>query len=207
MDIVVNCKPEVVEYRAQECKELFETIKIKDGKVFNLSYHQARVDKAYKEFFNKTSQLNLQDILHPPKVGLFRAKVVYSADGLVDCNFYSYKKKRIKNIMLIENSAFEYRYKFKNRDFFEHLYNIYRNIDEFIITKNGYLQDFTIGNIALLSKDDNSWHTPNEPLLFGTTLQRYLESKKLKMQKLHYTNLKNYSKIALLNAMVDFEIL
>ena len=184
---------------------LFETIKIKDGRVYNLEYHQKRVDFAYKNLFNKKSKLKLQYILkEPPKKGLFRAKVIYNKDGLVECDYFKYKKKRISKIALIEMNL-DYRYKYLDRSYFDILFKKF-DFDEFLVTKNGYLTDTTIANIALLDKNNN-WHTPKEPLLKGTTRQRYIEASKLIKKMIHYRDLKEYSKLATLNAMVDYNIL
>jgi len=205
--MIINQTPIKIEFKQQKCDTLFETIKIENGEVFNLDYHQKRVDNAYKNFYKKESKLNLKSVIKYSKDGLFRCKVIYNQNGLVSIDFFKYQKKEINSIMLVENNFFEYSFKYANREFFEHLYNIYRNTNEFIITKNGFLQDFTIGNIALYHTKDKKWHTPLKPLLFGTTLNKYLDSKKLIQKDIHYTNLKNYSKIALLNAMVGFYIL
>ena len=205
--MIINQTPIKIEFKQQKCNTLFETIKIKDGVACNLEYHQKRVDNAYNNFYKKEPALNLKKHINPPKNGLFRCKIIYNKDGLISIDFFKYQKKEIKTIMLIENSSFEYSFKYTNRDFFEHIYNIYRNTNEFIITKKGFLQDFSIGNIALYHTIDKEWHTPANPLLFGTTLMRYVNNKKVVKKNIHYTNLKNYSKIALLNAMVDFYIL
>ena len=105
--------------------------------------------------------------------------------------------------MLIELPNINYKYKFLNRDFFDTLNKLY-NADEFLITQHGYLKDATIANIALYNKKLEQWHTPKEPLLDGTTLNRYLKSKKLIQKDIHYQDLKNYSKIAFLNAMIEW---
>jgi len=205
--MIINKKPILIKYNQQNCNTLFETIKIKDGVAYNLEYHQKRVDNAYINFYKKEPALNLINTINPPKNGLFRCKIIYNKDGLVSIDFFTYQKKEIKTVILIENSTFEYSFKYTNRDFFEHIYNIYRNTNEFIITRNGFLQDFSIGNIALYHTKDKKWHTPANPLLFGTTLMRYLNTKLIQQKDIHYKDLKNYSKIALLNAMVDFYII
>jgi len=184
---------------------LFETIKIKDGKVYNLEYHQKRVDFAYKNLFYKESELKLQNTFKDiPQNGLFRAKIIYNKEGLIECDYFKYKKKSISKIALVELDL-DYNYKYLDRSYFDILFKKF-DFDEFLITKNGYLTDTTISNIALLNKN-NTWHTPKEPLLRGTTRQRYIEASKLIKKMIHYHNLKEYSKLAMLNAMIDFNIL
>ncbi len=184
---------------------LFETIKIEDGKIYNLEFHQARVDRSYKEYYKIDSTINLKEYLKtPPLNGIYRAKLIYNKFGFVSLNYYKYSKKIIKKLALVEIKNFEYSYKYLNRDSFNQLAKI---ADEVIITKNGYLKDATIANIALLDKKSKIWHTSQEPLLQGTSLQKHLEEKNITKENIHYKDLKNYSKIALLNAMIDFYII
>ena len=183
---------------------LFETIKIEYGRVCNLEYHQERVDRAFKEFFKSKTALNLKKELNNfPRDNIYRAKLIYNKDGLKELNYYIYNRKTISNIMLIEMTNINYQYKFLNREFFDKLNSYYR-ADEFLITQNGCLKDTTIANIALYNKQLEQWHTPKTPLLEGTTLNRYLKRGKLIKKDIHYQDLKNYSKIAFLNAMIEW---
>jgi len=204
--IVLDSKPLIFNKDIRVDRDtLFETIRLRDGEFFNLELHQQRVNFSYKELFKSKSKLNLSTIFKSyPKEGLYRVKVIYNKDGLLDISYTPYKKKRIKSIALVEVGNIEYSFKFLDRRVFDSLYKRYPNFDEFIITTNGYLRDTTIANIALFSKD---WITPTYPLLKGVMRQKYLNEKRLIKKMIHYSNLKEYSKIATLNAMVDFNIL
>jgi len=187
---------------------LFETIKIENKKVANLNYHQKRVDLAFKNLFKTKPNFTLKDALkNHPTDNLYRAKIVYNKDGLQSCSYYIYSKKIIKTIALVEITDFNYNYKYTNRELFLHLQNSMPQFDEFLITQNGYLKDTTIANIALLDSSTNFWHTPEVALLDGTTKERYINDNKLIKKMIHFRNLKNYTTIATLNAMVGFNIL
>lgn len=73
-----------------------------------------------------------------------------------------------------------------------------------MIIKNGLISDTTIANIAIYL--DGIWITPKKPLLKGTTRDRYLKEGKLIEKDISAEDLKA-SKIALMNAMIDFDIL
>jgi len=181
---------------------LFETIKIENGKIYNLKLHQARVDRTFKELFKQKSNINLKSILQDiPKHGLYRAKVVYSSKKVEDISYIIYKAKKIKKILLVEVGDFEYKYKYLDRTPFDNLQKY--NFDEILITTNGYLRDTTIANIALKSSS-NSWFTPKEALLNGTYREKLLNLSKIKQKSIHYKDLANFNKIATLNAMVGF---
>jgi len=201
---ILNSTPTLVDKKQSIEATLFETIKISNGKIYNLDYHQNRVDRAFKEFFKSKNNLQLQKIINNyPKQGLYRAKLIYNANTVLSLKYYKYKTKSIKNFMLVEMPNINYQYKFLNRDFFLELSTIY-SADEFLITQNGFLKDTTIANIALFHTKKRLWHTPKEPLLLGTTLSRYLKNKKLQQKDIHYKDLKKYSKIAFLNAMIEW---
>jgi 4-amino-4-deoxychorismate lyase len=199
---ILNSKPIEVDYKVKECFTLFETIRFSDGIFHNLDYHQERVNETYKLLFNSQPKISLKNILKYGKSGsTFRIKVIYDINGLIDILEYPYRKKEIKSIMLIENNMLNYSFKFLNREFFDYLYDNF-NADEFLITQNGFIKEFTIGNTALYKS--GKWSTPSEPLLLGTTLRRYLRENIVKKREIHYKDLRNYSKIALLNSMVGF---
>ena len=64
-------------------KTFLETIKILDGEIFHISYHQKRYENTLSKFnILKTDQL--KDFLNPPKDGLYRCRVVYDLDGNLD---------------------------------------------------------------------------------------------------------------------------
>ncbi len=200
---IINKAPIKLNFKQKPSFELFETIKIENGNIYNLAYHQARVEFAFRNYYKKLAPFHLASFLHElPKQGLFRAKIVYNQKGVCSVSYYPYQKKAIQKVLLVENSAFEYRFKYLNRAFFDYLYKNF-DADEFIITRHGFIKEFSIGNIAL--KSVNRYYTPRDPFLLGTSLKRHLFNKKVTFKKIHYKDLPKYSTIALLNAMVDFQ--
>ena len=51
------------------------------------------------------------------------------------------------------------------------------------------------------------WYTPLKPLLRGTTRQKLVDEGKIIEKEIRVEDLKNYSKVALMNAMIDFDII
>ena len=74
-----------------------------------------------------------------------------------------------------------------------------------IFVKNGIVTDTSIANIAIFY--ENSWITSTQCLLKGTTRARLIEEKKLIEKDISLEMLKNASQIALMNAMIDFDII
>jgi len=180
-------------------RTLFETIKIEDGQIFNLEWHNRRFNKSQKEFFSKPSTTDLKEFISPPRTGLFRCKIIYDTE-IQSVEYFPYQAKTFHSFKIIP-SQLEYDYKYSDRSEFQHLLASY---DEIIIEKNGLLTDTTIANIAFL--DGEQWLTPKTPLLEGTTRARLLDEGFLKLENIKKENIKNYTHFALMNAMIGFQI-
>ncbi len=180
-----------------ESKVFFETIKCEDYEIFNLEYHNKRVANTIAK------NLDLGEYIYALSDKLLRCKVIYNEDEIIDISYFEYKKKQIRSFKIVYEDKLSYSKKYLDRQALDSIDK--QGCDEVMIFKNGYLTDTTISNIAVLI--DNIWFTPRVPLLQGTTRQRYLNSGFLKQRDITLQSLQNASKIALLNAMIDFDII
>ncbi len=177
----------------------FETIRIEDGKIFHIAYHNRRLNETILKNFQIHSQIDLKRYIDPPKKGLYRCKVHYEKE-IKRVEFFPYTPKEPTSLKPVE-ADFEYPYKYSDRSAIE---NILKNsgADEVLFVKNTLLRDTSIANIALMI--DGIWYTPKNPLLKGTTRQRLLEEGFLKERSLSLNDLKRADKIAFMNAMIGF---
>ena len=180
-----------------------ETIKAFNGQVYNLSYHQERL-KRVLDSLNIAKSYNLSALLAPPKDGLYRCRIVYDAQKIA-LSYIKYKKREVNSLKLIYDDTILYDKKYENRDALNEHFAKREDADEIIIVKNGLLTDTTIANIALY--DGKRWLTPKTPLLEGTTRRRYLESGKIFEADIAVDGVQKYKKLALMNAMIDFDII
>ena len=179
-------------------KIYFETIKCHDYEVFNLHYHQERIARTIG------INISLDEYIYPPNNKLLKCKVIYDSSGILDIIFSPYCKKSINTFKLIYDDKIRYDNKSINRlDIDNHKLNI--SEDEIIIIKNDLVTDTSIANIAIFY--DNTWITPKKPLLIGTTRNRYINNNLIITKDISVKMLKESKKIALLNAMIDFDIL
>jgi len=178
---------------------LFETIKVEDGKVFNLEWHNLRLNKSRKELFSSLSTIDLKDFISPPPTGLYRCKIIYN-HKIQSVEYFPYQAKTFQNFQVIK-SQLDYKHKYTNRLAIQELLEKH---DEIIIEKDGLLTDTSIANIAFF--DGETWFTPTTPLLEGTTRARLLDEGFLKLKNIKKENIKNYSHFALMNAMIGFRI-
>lgn len=183
-----------------------ETIRAYNGEVFNISYHQKRYESVLNAFGVKYMQ-DLSKYLKPPKDGLYRCRLSYSTDEKenIEVEYYKYKKREIESLKIIYDDKIEYSYKYSDRTELEKLFEHREGCDDILIVKNSLVTDTSVANIALFR--DGMWFTPRTPLLKGTTRQRLLETAKIVESDIYVEDLKSFTKAALLNAMIDFDII
>jgi 4-amino-4-deoxychorismate lyase len=177
----------------------FETIKCEDFEIFHLNYHKKRVMNTIG------LNINLEEYIYPPTKDLLKCKVVYDQSGVLEVSFDKYTKKDIKIFKLVYNDKIIYDKKNINRFEINNLLLKKEKSDEIIIIQNNLVTDTSIANIAIFFNDE--WITPNQPLLQGITKNRLIEKGKLKPKDITVKMLKKCTKIATLNAMVDFNII
>ena len=182
---------------------LFETIKIGEGKVVNLSYHQTRCDMSRETLFQTTDILDLASIIKAPQTGLYRCRILYD-EKLHSIEYIPYSPKKIQTLRIV-SSNIGYDFKYANRDALNALLESNKDVDEVIIEKDGYLTDTTISNIAFF--DGTQWFTPEKPLLKGTMREKLLDEMFLQTKQIQQKDLHQYSQVALMNAMIGFKIL
>jgi len=179
--------------------QYLETIKAVDGELFHLNYHQQRLNETLG---NK--KILLAEILKPPTSGLFRCRVVYNARNY-RVSYHPYEKRIVQKLKLVFDDTIEYSRKYYDRSPLERLLEKKSFCDDILIVKNRLITDTSIANIALQYK--NEWLTPREPLLYGTTRARLLDEKKIFEDDIAVEDLKKFKQMALMNAMIDFDII
>ena len=180
-----------------------ETIKSVEGESLNVFYHQKRYEGVLRSL-GATKFKNLRACLNPPKHGVFRCRVVYSKDA-VEVTYHAYVKRDVKTLKLIYDDEIEYSKKYADRKKLDELFLQKDEADDILIIKNNLVTDTSVANIAFF--DENRWITPAQPLLKGTARARLLDQGKIFEQEIRVEDLKNFSKVALLNAMIDFDII
>ena len=188
-------------------KVFLETIKAVDGEVLHVEYHQKRYESVLKEFSIDEIQ-ELKTFLNPPNYGTYRCRLTYDlsvSPQIIEVEYFEYKKRDISTFKIIFENDIEYSKKFTCRDKIDELFALKDEADDILIIKNLLVSDTSIANIAFYQ--DGSWITPKTPLLKGTTRQRLIDEGQLIEVDIKVQDIKKFSKIALLNAMIDFDIL
>jgi len=183
---------------------LFESIKVVNREFRHLDYHQARVDRSMEHNFSHAPRVDLSAIPVPPKLasGTHKCRVIYG-NKIESIEFQPYRPKQVKRIKMVEADSLEYPYKYLDRAVFQEILNRVPDFDEVIIIRNGLLTDTSYTNLAFLS--GSTWHTPANPLLPGTCRQRLIDSGKLLEAAITMSDLKEFTRISLINAILDLD--
>lgn len=181
--------------------QFLESIKLLDGEIYHLEWHQKRVNETFATFFSDNSVLNLGRLLSKeivPKDGFFKIRIEYSSNAY-SVEIQSYEKRNIQHFELVEID-FDYSFKFTDR---EKINALKKNskADEVIFTKNDLILDSSYSNIALFY--ENQWVTPSSFLLNGTARQRLLAENQLMEKEITVQDLCKCQKISFINALND----
>ena len=180
-----------------------EAIKYKDGVLYNLTYHQARVSKTLAEFGGKEISLArvLSEISAPAQKGVFKCRMVYGRD-VESVEFTPYSFRQISTVGIIEGNSVEYAYKYTDRNLLSELLR-QAGCDDIIIIKQGFVTDAFAANLVFESRD--GLFTPTTHLLPGTKRQLLLDTGRIKEAQVAVGDIQKYERVRFINAMIDLE--
>ncbi len=186
---------------------LLETIKLHNGKLFNLSFHNERMNRARIELFGETSIIDLEKILQVPiekKAGLFKCRVTYNRE-ISKIEWLEYVPQKIARVKTVECDEIDYSYKYADRKIFGLLKKKIdcRDNEEILIIKNGVVTDTSFSNVVFF--DGKNWFTPSVPLLKGTQREKLLRDKLIVEGEIKAEQLKKFVSFKLINAMLEFD--
>ena len=185
-----------------ENQQFIESIKLLNGDVYHLAYHQERVCRTFSHFFPSEKVLSLQESINKialPAIGKYKIRIVYSKENSI-VEIHPYHIKPINTIKCVNADEYDYSYKFLNREFLNTLKQT-SSADEVIFLKNGKVTDSSYANIIFF--DGKKWIPPSPFLLNGTCRQRLLNEGKITEAPIHYTDIHNFEQIGFINAMLD----
>jgi 4-amino-4-deoxychorismate lyase len=187
--------------------KFFETIKLLDGQLQLLPYHEKRMKATRSFFYGIYDDVSLSDVIEVPaelQEGLFRCRVSYDKN-IKDVDFYKYELKENSKILLLEiGKNYDYSFKFEDRVFFKNALEENPDVDDVLFLSNGFVTDCTYTNVILF--DGNQWVTPDTQLLTGVKRQFYIDNGVVIVKKVKADHLVDYQKIAFINSMRDFEL-
>ena len=182
-------------------KTFVETINITDGEPLRLAYHNRRMSRTVAHFYPEAETTDLDTVVAPPMMtGKQKCRVVYG-DHIEHVSYEPYRMRAVKSIMLGDDADIDYTYKSTNRDGLNLLRQKRGDADEILIVKHGEITDTSYTNVAFW--DGAEWFTPVHPLLDGTYRASLIEKGILHEQMITLQDLGRFSKVSLINAMMN----
>ena len=184
---------------------LLETIKIADGQICNIAYHNRRLNRSRVAHYTVADTIDIRDHIDIPldkRNGVYKCRVLYQSD-IQQVEYHEYQIRTINSLQLVKANIIEYSHKYEDRSALLDLFQLKGEVDDILIIKRGLVTDSYYCNVALRTSDDQ-WITPTAPLLRGTKRQQLLDEGILSTGDISRDDLDDYSAICLFNSMIEF---
>lgn len=185
--------------------QLVESLKLKNGIIQNMEYHQSRMNRSVDELFPDAEKIDLAKAISIPencKSGLFKVRVLYGRSvGKIEIETYTFRI--IQSLKVVHHESVDYHLKFTDRKILQELFAQRGNCDDIIIVKNGLVSDSLAANSVFF--DGEKWFTPTTPLLKGTKRQFLIDEGIIFERVIREEDIPGFQKVGLINAMIDFD--
>jgi len=184
---------------------LIESIKLLDGKFYNLPFHEKRMAHTLSELFGMSEPVRLEEYLNegefPPK-GLFKCRLVY--DNIYrEKTFSRYDPRIIKTVKVVREDGIQYPFKFEDRAVLDRLFGMRGNCDDVMIIRKGQVTDCSYSNIVF--RRGSEWVTPASPLLEGTMRAKLIGQNKIQAREILEEDIRSFDSFKIINAMLEFD--
>ena len=184
---------------------LVESIKLKDGIIHNLEYHQQRMHTSQHELFPDANPIELAkelSAIEMNSLGTFKIRVLYG-QAIERIEVDPYLLRSVKSLQVVYNDDIDYHLKFADRQSLNDLYSRRGACGDIIIVKDNYVTDSYSANLVFY--DGKRWITPHLPLLKGTKRQYLLDHDMISEQEIRTEDIARFHKVGLINAMIDLD--
>jgi len=179
-----------------------ESIRVENGRVHDLEYHNARLNRTRHDFFGLRTEIDLHQIIPiPPDNGsLFKCRIIYD-DQIRNIEFLPYRPRMIKTLKLVRDDGIDYAYKYENRSGIDGLMNLRDSQDDILIVRHSRITDTSFSNIVF--RKGCRYLTPADPLLKGTKRQKLLDGGIIEEADIKRSDLSYFDGACLINAMLE----
>lgn len=183
---------------------LIESIRCEDGVLQLSAYHQERVERAFADLFDGYRAWNFREIIRIPEnlKGVYKCRVVYD-QFTYQVDFMPYRIRPVSSLKIVSANNIEYAHKYEDRNAIDRAFALRESCDDILILQNGYLTDASYTNLAFF--DGKIWYTPSTPLLAGVRRQFLLDSGKIQTAEIRKEDLPSFTRVSLINAMIDLD--
>lgn len=182
-----------------------ESIKIEDGRCFNLPLHQERMNSTREAAFGKSPEISLEEVIKIPpggRKGRVKCRVVYG-EKIDTIEFVPYRLPSIHSLQIVYDDQLDYAFKYADRRRLEAAYRKRGGADDVLVIKNGCVTDTFFCNVVL--RKGELYYTPDTFLLNGVRRQQLLREGKITERRIAAPDLKKFDSLCLINAMIGLE--
>jgi 4-amino-4-deoxychorismate lyase len=185
---------------------LVETIRIENGKILNISFHNERVTRSLYNIYGLMTKPELEKIIEVPGSagqGIYKCRVLYD-DKTMKVEFLPYSFRMVRSLKIVFSDDICYPYKYINRDKISRLFDMRGDCDDILIVKYGKVTDTSYANVIFRDKEEK-WITPSSFILPGTRRANLLKSGLINEADIFFTDISSYKELKLINSMMDID--
>ena len=185
---------------------LVETIKVENGVIMNIGFHNERMIRSLYGLYGLKSSSDLEKIITVPEFarsGIYKCRVIYD-DKSIKVEFLPYTIRPVRSLRLIIDENICYPYKYIARDKISRLFGMRGDCDDILIIKGGFVTDTSYANI-IFTDPTGEWVTPTTYLLPGTRRASLLKAGLISEVPVTASDIKEYTHVKLINAMIGLE--
>lgn len=180
---------------------LIESIKLWNGRLCHLPYHEARANASRKELLGVNVPVNwAENIVIPEscRSGIYKCRVVFG-QSIEEVTFTPYRIRKIQSLRLVFASGLLYQHKYLERKELDDLWARRDGCDEILIVNDDLLSDAYYYNLVF--QKGNRFYTPDEPILKGVRRETLLRRNKIIPEKIRTGDIMTMDKVHLINAL------
>jgi 4-amino-4-deoxychorismate lyase len=181
--------------------QLVESIKILNGRCYNLALHESRLNRSRFEVFGISDKCHLMQYIQVPEAysyGLVKCRVIYDSD-IREITYSHYQIRKIQSVKIVETENLNYEYKWIDRSQLDELFNQRCDADEIIIVNNGLVTDGYYYNLVF--EKDGRFFTPKTPLLHGIQRASLFNKGKIEILDILGSDIAVFDKVHYINAL------
>lgn len=175
-----------------------ETIKVVDGQLMNIEEHRLRMIHT----IGKEHVLPIE-VPQEYRHGTVKCRILYDQTAIREVTFAPYTLPTIRSLQIVEYTDIDYHVKFANRAPITELMKQKGVCDDILITQDGAVTDTSFCNVVF--ENEEGLFTPDTPLLKGIKRATLLKKGIIKERHITTSDLHLYSKIRLINALIDLK--
>ena len=134
--------------------------------------------------------------------GVFKCRIVYDTQ-IREITYSPYQPRIIRSLKLVDGGALDYAFKYEDRSALMRLARQKGICDDILITKDGFITDTSYSNVVL--ENSEGLFVPHTCLLNGTRRQRLLAEGIVKERPIRTSDLNQYNRLYLINALIGLE--